>query len=324
MWENVRARVPALPQLPLNAHVSPEYRGPGRSRGCLGYLAFSICQEGSKDINLQKPTINSFDEVSWHQWNQKSSSVCVSSPSMYLGAFRIREPGTLAELVPRLHASLLAGWARSPSLLSACVDVWEAENREYWLTWIQVIQSSTWSEVRCGVCPCVRVRLRAHHPWLIFPRLSWLLLSQPEVPVCGAPVCQEHTRVLLSSLLGNHTSPALWPLFRFCFDPGWLGGCWAVAWLHVALSNPLVVVGPWVGWFWGQCQQEGWSLCRNLRLCSRTGMRAGQAGVVKGRLVWCRLDQQPWQLPFPRWQQWRLPTEHLPCKKAPWCASCKH
>lgn len=146
----------------------------------------------------------------------------------------------------------------------------------------------------------------------------------PEVPVCGAPVCQQHTRVLLSSLLGNHTSPALWPLFKFCFDPGWPGGCWAVAWLHVALSNPLVVVGPWVGWFWGQCQQEGWSLCRNLRLCSRTGMRAGQAGVVKGRLVWCRLDQQPWQLPFPRRQQWRLPTEHLPCKKAPWCASCKH
>lgn len=63
-WENIRAGVPALPQLPLNAHVSPWYRGPGRSGGCLGQSAFSICQEGSKDVNLQKPSINSSDEVS--------------------------------------------------------------------------------------------------------------------------------------------------------------------------------------------------------------------------------------------------------------------
>lgn len=63
-WEKVRAGVPALPQLPLNAHISPQYRGPGRSGDCLGQSAFSICQEGSKDVNLQKPSINSFDEVS--------------------------------------------------------------------------------------------------------------------------------------------------------------------------------------------------------------------------------------------------------------------
>lgn len=121
-WENVRAGGPALPQLPLNAHVSPYCRGPGRSGGCLGQSAFSICQEGSKDVNLQKPSINSFNEVSLLASVEPEEllSMC-ELPICIQVLSRLVMQEHLTELVPRLHASLLAGWVRSPvSCLCLC------------------------------------------------------------------------------------------------------------------------------------------------------------------------------------------------------------
>lgn len=94
---------------------------------------------------------------------------------------------------------------------------------------------------------------------------------------------------------------------------------WAIRWLQswgLAARCPFKPIGG--------CRAVG-ELVLGAAPAGRMELLWGPEGVQSGQeggqswLVWCRLVQQPWQLPFWWRQQWQLPMEPLPYKKEPWC-----
>lgn len=198
--------------------------------------------------------------------------------------------------MPRLHGGFLAGWVRSPvSCLCLCGCVGARKQRV-----VVDLNSSDLKQhlVRGQMC-CLALGQGQAQSSLSLTCLPSFVMAFPfSAPSRGSCLCrapaQQRARALHSSLLGNHTSPALWQLFlHFILTLGdqvaselWLG----------RTRCPFKPIGG-CG-FWGQRQQEGWSRCEHTGMSQQAGQEGGQS-----RLLWgCRLVQQLWQLPFP-WRQ---------------------
>lgn len=182
------------------------------------------------------------------------------------------------------------------SLVCCGFQIWYIEfemARNHGWSWLEYkwFTSAPWSEVRCNVWPCGRVKLRAHQPQFILLRSSWLLLPSPRqrlLPLLAMRrFAQWHAKALRSSCF----SCSLFFTWVIRTELRWVQSC---AWLCSTLSHSSLAVGLWVSRFRGQCQQEGGSRCEDLRAC-------GEGRKEKGRvwLVWEQISSAAVTGPFP-------------------------
>lgn len=152
--------------------------------------------------------------VCWHQWNQKSSSESVSSLWVYL---------VLSRSVPQEHwlnycpDSMPDSWLDGSGLLChmclcgcvgarkqrVLVDLNSSDSKQH-LVRGQMCLALCQGQAQSSPSPTYLILSSlVCHGFFFFSRGSCL---------CRAPA-QQRARVLLSSLLENHTSPALWHFF---------------------------------------------------------------------------------------------------------------
>lgn len=188
--------------------------------------------------------------VCWHQWNHKSSSVSVSSLSVYLGTFiifffnnKISYLGTWLQFRYRLHVSLLAGCI---SCLDSCLCVAGGVGKCRVLADLNpsnlkqhLVRGQLWS-LALWQGEAERSRAPACPP-------SCIMSSPISAPNRGCCLCrapaQQHAKALLLPLLAFYF---LLLYFHLGHLYSW-GGWGAVSGCVVAPSRPWVVAGPWRG-----------------------------------------------------------------------------